>query len=120
MLRKIVKIGVFLLIVHALYRSVPAFLHYYQFKDAVRETALFSRGVSDADVAHRVVQLAAKYQIPLEAETVQIRREGQTTYIDASYLQDIEWIPTYRKPWVFTVAVDAMSVRPTTVEDVIR
>lgn len=120
MLRKIVKVGVFLLILHALYRSVPAFLHYYEFKDAVRETALFSRDVSDADVTRRVVQLAEKYQIPLDAEGIQITREGQVTYIDASYVQDIEWIPTYKRPWPFTVAVDAMSVRPTTVEDVIR
>jgi hypothetical protein len=120
MLRKIIKIGVLLLVIHALYRSVPAFLHYYEFKDAVRETALFARGVSDADIARRVIQLATKYEIPLDGEAIQIRREGQTTYIDASYVQDIEWIPTYRRPWPFTITVDAMSVRPTSVEDVIK
>jgi hypothetical protein len=120
MLRKIIKLGVALLIIHALYRGVPAFLHYYEFKDAVRETALFSRGVTDADVARRVAELAAKYQIPLESDAIAIRREGQTTYIDASYVQEIEWLPTYKRPWEFAVAVDAMSVRPTTVEDVIK
>ena len=120
MLRKIIKLGVLLLVIHALYRSFPAFLHYYEFKDAVRETALFSRGISDADLARRVAELAVKYQIPLEPDAISIRREGQTTYIDASYVQDIEWVPSYKRPWEFAVAVDAMSVRPTTVEDVIK
>ena len=120
MLRKIIRLGVLLLIVHGIYRSVPLFLHYYQFRDAVREAALFSKGRTDVEIAQRVMELARKYDIPLESETIQIRRESQTTYIEASYVQDIEWLPTYKKPYAFTVSVDAMSVRPTTADDIIR
>ena len=120
MLRKLVKLGVLLLIVHALYRSIPIFIRYYEFRDAVREAALFSKGRTDQEIAQRVMQLAAKYEIPIEQEAIYIRHEGQTTYIDAEYLEEIEWVPTYKRPSLFTVNVEGMSIRPQTVDDVLK
>ena len=103
MARTFVKIGIFLLIVHALYRFVPVYFHYQQFKDAVHETALFSRERNEAQIADRVMELAEKYQIPLSRESVQVRREGERTLIDASYVESIEWLPTYKRPWQFDI-----------------
>ena len=103
MARTFVKLGIFLLIVHALYRFVPVYYHYQQFKDAVHETALFSRDRTDAQIIDRVMELAEKYQIPLGRDSVQVRREGQHTSIDASYVESIEWLPTYKRPWQFSV-----------------
>ena len=120
MLRKVIKLAIPLLIAHALYRSVPVFVNYYQFRDAVKEAALFSKDRADNEIAQRVMDLAVRHDIPLDPESIQIRREKQYTYIDANYVQDIEWIPTYRRPWTFKVEVEGWSVRPTTAEDVIR
>ena len=120
MLRKLVKLGVLLLMVHALYRSVPIFIRYYEFRDAVREAALFSKGRTDLEIANRVMQLAAKYEIPLEQDAIAIRHEGQTTYIDADYVEEIEWVPTYKRVWPFSVNVEGMSIRPQTVDEVIK
>ena len=103
MARTFVKIGIFLLIVHALYRFVPVYFHYQQFKDAVHETALFSRERNEAQIADIVMELAEKYQIPLSRESVQIRREGGRTLIDATYVESIEWLPTYKRPWQFDI-----------------
>jgi hypothetical protein len=103
MARTFVKIGIFLLVVHALYRFVPVYFHYQQFKDAVHETALFSRERNEAQIADRVMELAEKYQIPLSRESVQVRREGERTLIGASYVESIEWLPTYKRPWQFDI-----------------
>ena len=103
MARTFVKIGIFLLIVHALYRFVPVYFHYQQFKDAVHETALFSRERNEAQIADSVMELAEKYQIPLSRESVQVRREGGRTLIDATYVEAIEWLPTYKRPWQFDI-----------------
>ena len=103
MARTFVKLGIFLLVVHALYRFVPVYFHYQQFKDAVHETALFSRERNEAQIADRVMELAEKYQIPLSRESVQVRREGERTLIDASYVESIEWLPTYKRPWQFDI-----------------
>ena len=40
MIRKLVKLAVFLLIVNGLYRIAPPTVHYFQFKDAVQELAM--------------------------------------------------------------------------------
>lgn len=103
MARTFVKLGIFLLVVHALYRFVPVYFHYQQFKDAVHETALFSRERNEAQIADRVMELAEKYQIPLSRESLQVRREGERTLIDASYVESIEWLPTYKRPWQFDI-----------------
>src|SRR5262245_36287884 len=121
MARRLVKLAIFLLLVHALYRFVPIYFHYQQFKDAVHETALFSRERSDAQIIDRVLELAEKYQIPLGRESVQVRREGEHIGIDAAYVESIEWVPTYKRPWQFTIGEEALIVgRPSTPADLGR
>jgi hypothetical protein len=121
MARKIVNLAIFLLIANALYRFVPVYFHYQQFKDAVHETALFSRGRTDAQLIDQVMDLAAKYQIPLDREYVQVRRENERTIIDASYIETIEWFPSYTRKWQFNVGEQAFTnVRPTQPGDVGR
>jgi hypothetical protein len=120
-LKTIVKLAIFLLFVHALYRFVPVYFHYQQFKDAVHEAALFSRGKTDAQLVDQVMDLAAKYQIPLDREYVQVRHESERTLIDASYIEYIEWLPTYKRVWQFDVGEQALTnVRPVRPSDVGR
>jgi hypothetical protein len=121
MVRTLVKLGIFLLIVHALYRFVPIYFHYQQLKDAVHETALFSRERTDAQIIDRVMELAEKYQVPLSRENVQVRREGEHVAIDAAYVESIEWLPTYKRLWQFNIGEEALIVgRPATPADVVR
>ena len=121
MARKIVKLAILLVIANALYRFIPVYFHYQQFKDAVHETALFSRGRTDAQIIDQVMDLAAKYQIPLDREYVQVRHENERTLIDASYIETIEWFPSYRRQWQFDVGGQAFTnVRPTQPADVGR
>ena len=110
MARTLFKLGIFLLIVHALYRFVPIYFHYQQFKDAVHETALFSRERTDAQIIERVIELAQKFQVPLSRENVQVRREGERIGIDAAYVESIEWLPTYKRPWQFNIGEEALIV----------
>jgi hypothetical protein len=120
MLRNLVRLAVLLLIAHALYRVVPVYLHYYQFKDAVAEAALFSKDRSDADLVERVMQLAQRYEIPIEREAVQVTRDRQFTYINVAYEEELEWVPSYKRPMPFTIAVEGWHVRPPTGVDPLR
>jgi hypothetical protein len=101
--RKVVQLAIFLLVVHALYRFVPIYLHYQQFKDAVHEAALFSRGKTDEELVEQVMELADKYAVPLSREYVQVRRANERAFISASYVETIEWLPRYRRQWQFDV-----------------
>ena len=113
-MRNLVRLAVLLLIAHALYRFVPVYLHYYQFKDAVAETALFAKDRTDTELVDRVMMLAERYQIPIERDAVQVSRDTRMTYITLMYEEQIEWVPTYRRTMPFTVAVEGWHVRPST------
>ena len=119
-MRNLVRLAVLLLIAHALYRFVPVYLHYYQFKDAVAETALFAKDRTDTELVDRVMTLAERYQIPIERDAVQVSRDTRMTYITLMYEEQIEWVPTYRRTMPFTVAVEGWHVRPSTGVDPLR
>ena len=120
MFRNLIRLAVALLIGHALYRFVPTYLHYYQFKDAVAETVLFSKDRPDADLVDRVMMLAQRYQIPIDREAVQVTRDKQMTYINVVYEEQIEWLPSYKRPMPFTVSVEGWQVAPPTALDPLR
>ena len=119
-MRNLVKLAVLLLIAHALYRFVPVYVHYYQFKDAVAETALFSKDRTDIELADRVMALAERYQIPIERDALQISRDTRMTYITLRYEEQIEWVPTYRRTMPFNVAVEGWHALPPTGIDPLR
>jgi hypothetical protein len=112
MLRNLIRLAVLLLIANALYRFVPVYVHYHQFKDAVQEAALFARDRSDSDITDRVMTLAERYNIPIQREAVQVSRDKQLTYINIMYEEQIEWVPSYRRPMPFTIAVEGWHVTP--------
>lgn len=116
-MRLLFKLAIVFLILHALYRYGVVYVHYQQFKDAVQETALFAKEKDEAEILTRVMELAAEYEIPLDRRYVQVRRQGDTTLIDAVYVEEIEWLPTWKKPMEFTVATKAWHVRAPTASD---
>ena len=120
MVRNLIRIVVVLLIAHALFRFVPPYVHYHQFKDAVREAALFAGDRPAADLVDQVMSLAAKYEIPIEREAVQVSRDKQSTYITVSYEEQIEWLPSYSRPMPFTVDVEGWHVQPPSKTDGLR
>ena len=112
MARNIVRIAIFLLAAHALYRFVPVYVRHQQFKDAVNQVALFStKDKSDVEIAGRVLELAGEYQVPLAGEAVQVRRDEGKLHIEAAYVQTIEWLPGYRRPLHFEVNAEAVDLR---------
>ena len=87
MFRKLVNVAVALLIANALYRFVPPYLNYIQFRDAVHEALLFSRGMPDSAVADRIAALAEEHHVPVGPDDIEIRHEAGSVYVDASYVQ---------------------------------
>ena len=120
MLRNLIRLVVVLLIANALYRFVPVYMHYYQFKDAVREAAMFSKDKSEFEIVDRVMELADRYHVPVQREMVQVTRDRQNTYIVAMYEEQIEWVPTYKRRMPFTVSVEGWHVKPASASDAFK
>ena len=105
MARKLFKLGVFLLIAHALYQVAPVWWHYRAFKEAVADLALNGRGQPDSAILDGVMELAGENQVPLDRDSVQIRRDHDRLFVDAAYVEDLKVLPGYQYPWQFDVNV---------------
>jgi len=111
-MKALIKLIIAALIVHATWRAGTVYFRYYQFKDGVQQTALFSGTRSESELQNRVVELARELQVPLEADRATVRRQDNHTFIDATYEERIELLPRYFYPWEFRVNVDAFTIVP--------
>jgi RecA-family ATPase len=120
MLRNLIRLIVVLLIAHALYRFAPPYIHYHQFKDAVAEAAMFAKDTPEHEIVDRVMDLAATYQVPIERDAVQVTRDKQYTHINVAYEEQIEWLPSYKRPMPFSVSAQGWHSQPPTRTDGLR
>jgi hypothetical protein len=101
-IRRLLGLVVFLVIAHAAVRAGIVWFHYQNFKDGVRETALFAGTKTDEVLKEHVLQLAQENSVPLDPEYLTIDRGGSVT-IRASYVDVVELFPGYRRRWQFEV-----------------
>lgn len=107
MIRRALQIAVFLLLANAVYQAVPVSWHYYQFKDALQELALFSQKSTDAQLIDRVMVLADEHSIPLDRDYVQVQRGSSELVITVSYIDTMTFVPGYDYNRQFDITVRA-------------
>jgi hypothetical protein len=115
MIKLAIKLAIAALIANAAWQAGRIFAAHYQFRDEVRQAALV-RGQTDAQLQHRVLELAANYDIPLTADAFTIRREERHVYVEGSYVRVVPIAPRLDYPWRFDWEVDAYIVDPPRVE----
>lgn len=110
MVRFIIKALVLAVVAHAAFRIVPPFWRYYQFRDAVQETATFAdtpslsgRRQTPDQVLDRLAKVAEELKVPVGREDFQLRMDRQATTIDARYSVQLEYFPRQYYPWEFVV-----------------
>lgn len=109
MIRRVLQIAVILLIANALYHVVPVTMHYFQFKDAVQELALFAEKATDAQLVDRVMALAEEHSIPLDRNYVGVRRVNGQLFITASYVDTMKVVPGYDYVKQYDIEVKAFN-----------
>src|SRR4051794_41837955 len=105
MIRKLVKLAVFLFIANGLYQVTPVALHNMQFKDALQQLVLYSQKATDAELVNRAMALADENNIPLDREYVRVRRDTGALPIDAGYVETPQLLPPDSSHW--GVGIDA-------------
>ena len=96
-------------------RAGTAYWKYYQLKDSAHETAVFGGLQPPATLHEQVMQKAGRLEIPIDSDQLIVTRNGQTTVIEASYVQTVELFPRYEYPMSFTFSVESVyggSLRP--------
>jgi hypothetical protein len=107
MIKRVISIIVFLLIANAAVRVGFVFFHAEQFKDAVREVALFGAGKSDEILKGKIMSAAAENQVPLEQEYIDISRKtivgaGDHVVIKVTWAVLVQVAPGYPRRFDFT------------------
>ena len=87
MLKLLIKLALAGLIANAAWRMGSTYLSFYRFKDAVSETAEYSKGKSDAELEQRILEIASNYDVPLTDDKVTVRRQDEHTLVEGSYVQ---------------------------------
>jgi hypothetical protein len=99
----IIKIVIGLLIITGSFNAARAALNNYQFEDAIHQGMLFDPAAEDGDVVAMVMRLAKEYEIPLAAEDISVRTQGQDVHVSATYTDTVVVVPgIFATPWTFT------------------
>jgi hypothetical protein len=105
MFRTLIKLAIVGLVVYALYNFVPPYMDYQQFKDDVRQTALFAGQASEEEIVGRVMAAASERRVPLDRQSVRVRKVNTQTHISADYAVPIRFMPWYTHVWEFKVEI---------------
>lgn len=109
-MRILIKLAIVGLVVHAAFRAGISYMTYYQFRDELRQIAQFSGGRSAEELHERAFEIAQQLDIPITSEQIAVRKERDHTFIDASYEEPIDILPTYQYPWEYQINVDAWTL----------
>ncbi|MDH4063824.1 MAG: hypothetical protein OEW19_05450 [Acidobacteriota bacterium] len=110
----IIKIALAAVLLTAGVQAGRAALKHYTFEDAVQESLLFSSSRTEAELADRVVEIAAEYAIPLDPDDLTVRREPFLIEVSAPYTDTVDLLPgLYSLPWDFETSVSARLLEDT-------
>ena len=110
-MKTIIKVLIAILLANALFRVATAYISYYQFKDAVDEMVTRTNG-SDDQLRKKVVELAERFEEPVDPDAISVRRSENHIYIETSYKKAVPVLPGYQYQWPFTVTVDGFVIVP--------
>lgn len=117
MIKTLIKLAIVALIANAIWRVGSAYISFYRFKDAVDEMALHSKGKTVEEMKDKVLDLAASYEEPLNADALSVRHEVPHLLIDGSYKKPVLLAPGFEYAWPFTLHVDEMVITPVKLSD---
>ena len=101
-MKTIIKIVVSLFLIACMFNAGRAAVNNYSFEDAVHEGLLFDPNASDEKIVDMVMKLARDYDVPLEANDIQIRSRGQDLSVNMSYTDTVVLVPgVFERAWTF-------------------
>lgn len=111
MLKRLVELVIAVVIVYAGWHAGVAYLHYYQFNDAIGELALFAGRSTEEQLRDRVMQLAQQYAIALDDAALTVHTDEEVTQITAPYTARVKLLPNYIYDWKLQPKAHVVHVR---------
>jgi hypothetical protein len=105
-MKLLIKLAIFAALVHAGFRLGTEYLVHYQFRDAVREAAMF-RARTAEELGQHVMEVATAHGVPLDPDGFTLKRDTREAIVEGSYVKAIEFVPGFPYDWRFDFAVQA-------------
>ena len=105
-MKLIIKLAILAIILNAGFRVGKEYLNYYQFRDTIREAAMFTARTDD-ELGTAVMDSATAYDVPLAPDGFTMRRDGREALVVGSYTKPIELFPGYKYEWKFPFTIQA-------------
>jgi len=105
-MKTIIKLVIVAMLLTATFQASRAAIRHYAFVDALQEALLFAGNKGEEEVAEQVVMIAGDHEIPLDPESIAVRRESYLVVVDAPYVATIDLLPgIYKRDWSFDTSV---------------
>lgn len=115
-MRKLVKLTVFLLVLHAFYRFGPLYWNDARLNWDVTEAAHAWRDLSQTQIEDEILSLAAKRDVPINRRNLTVRSTGARVTVDVAYVVPVQFLPGWRYPWTFDSSIETWTLnRPSRV-----
>ncbi len=111
MLKRLIELVIVAAFIYAGWHAGVAYANYYQFKDAIGELAVFAGRSTEGELKRRVVEIAEKYDIPLDPDAIVIHTDDEVTQISAPYTVPVKLLPNYTYEWQRQPTASAVHVR---------
>jgi hypothetical protein len=105
-MKLIFKLAILAVIINAAFRVGGEYVAYYQFRDTIREAAMFTARTDD-ELGQAVMESATTFDVPLAPDGFTMRRDGREATVQGSYTKNIELFPGYKYPWKFPFTIQA-------------
>ena len=115
-MKTVIKLLIALAIVNAVARGGIAAWGHFQLKDAAQQLIVFGSNVPTAQISYLILDKAVELDVPLEAENIDVSRQGSRTVVYASYTKPVEFFPAFIYPLDLSFTVEALSLNPSNVE----
>jgi hypothetical protein len=109
-MKTVLKLVVAIAMVNAVVRAADSAWNYYQLKDAAERALLFGSKLSSQQVHQQIMETANELRLPLKPEDLSVRWRSGRRLAVASYTQQIEFLPNYPYPILFSFNVDTSAV----------
>ena len=109
-MKTVIKLLIAVAVVNGVVRVGLAAASYYQFKDQVQEIVTFGAEAPVGELQDQVLERATALSLPVDAEDIEVTREGKRTAASASYTQQVEVFPSYQYPINFQFTVEGLNL----------
>jgi hypothetical protein len=109
-MKTVLKLVIAVALLNAVVRGADSVWNYYQLKDAAERALLFGAQRTSQQVHQQIMERALELQLPLKPEDLFIRWATGRRIAEASYTQQVEFLPNYPYPVEFSFNVNTVVV----------